>query len=195
MHPNIPYSTGDLFVGLAFALMALMFFAYWWRSASEKGVLLTAVAVKLVSALVYGLISIYYYDGISDSLGYHETGMDYSAMIRADLVRGTDNYLSAPLFFWPLGISTKRFESLCGLLHFLLFDSFLACSFFFALMALVGQIYLYRVFIAHYPERRLRLWWQVSVLFFPTLVFWSSGMLKDALGIYGLGCVFWGTTA
>ncbi|MGH7174030.1 MAG: hypothetical protein ACRELG_27475 [Gemmataceae bacterium] len=193
MFPSIPYSAGDLVVGFVFALMALGFFAFWWRFASEKRVLLTAVVVKLLSSVVSGLISIYYYEGVSDALSYHENGVDYAATIRSDLLRGTDNYLSAGLFFWPSGISTARFESLSGLLHFLLFDSFLACSFFFALMALVGQIYLYRVFIAHYPDRRLRLWWQVSVLFFPTFVFWSSGLLKDTLGIYGLGCAVWGT--
>lgn len=172
--------------------MALAFFAYWWRFDPERRILLAAVGVKLLSSLVNGLINIYLYEGFRDALYYHEIGIDYADMLRSDLVRGTDKYFSADWFFWLNGISTTRFETLCGLMHFLLFDSFLACSFFCSLAALVGQVYLYRVFIAHYPDPQLRRWWQVSILFFPTLVFWSSGLLKDTLGIYGLGCTFWG---
>lgn len=186
-----PYSGGDLFVGIVFGLIALMCFAYWWRAEPERTVFLAAAAVKLLASFLYGLVHVYYYDGICDSLGYHEAGTDYAAMIRYDLLHGTENYLSADRFFWMNGNSTTRFESLCGPVHFVLFDSFLACSFFYALIGLVGQVYLYRVFIVHYPHPYLRRWWQAGLLFFPTLVFWSSGMLKDAMGIYGLGCTVW----
>lgn len=192
MSTATPFSAGDLAIGLTFGMAILvLFYSVVWRGSQERPVLLVALALKLVASLAYGYIHFEYYFEISDSLTYHALGVESAELIRSDLLEGTVNYLTNEPFFWIGGISTTRFESLCGLVHLFVLDSFIAASFFFALAGFYGQVYLYRFFVAQYPDPRVRKLWQAGVLFFPSLVFWSSGMLKDSLGIYGLGCTLW----
>jgi hypothetical protein len=63
---------------------------------------------------------------------------------------------------------------------------------FFAVLGLCGQILIYRALTERFPHPRLSLWWKLGLLFFPSLVFWSSGILKDTMGIFALGLSTWG---
>lgn len=188
----MPFSAADELLGLAVGLVAFGALAAIVRRSSDRNVYLSAFAVKLLASVASGLLPLMYYAGIGDNLAYHEQGVEYAAWIRSDLDSGTTYYLSEDLFFLPNGISTTRFYSLSGLIHLFVADSFLASSFIFAALGFSGQVLLYRVFVAHYPDARIRPWWILGILFFPSLTFWSSGLLKDTLGFFALGLVVWG---
>jgi hypothetical protein len=189
---EIPFSPGDFAIGLLFGILLMLFFLWCWRGNPDRDVWIVAFVLKLVASLAYGAIYLYYYEGISDSLTYHKIGVEYAGLLHGDVIEGIAEYPFSHPFLWFSGISTDRFENLCGPVHLLLMDSFIAGSFFFAALGFIGQRCLYCTFRACYPEPRLRLWWYVGILLFPSLVFWSSGMLKDSMGIFGLGLAVWG---
>ena len=190
---SVPFSVEDLMQGLVFGLSIIMVALVWTRVRRfpESRIFLTALTLKLVASVSYNIVVVYNY-GDGDTMGYHRTGIEYADLMRADLAHGTSSYLEKNVFFWVNGWSTTRLSSLSGLIHFLCFDSFLASSFCFALMGFVGQWLLYRTFTSLYPQACLRVWWRAGILFFPSLTFWSSGILKDSVGLFALGCAVWG---
>ena len=185
------FSTGDVFYGVLVASAILLIGAIWARRASEYRTIMLALQVKLLASLGYNMVLVFTY-AAGDALTYHRVGIDYANVIRADLADGTYNYLLSEPFFWITGYSTSRFNNLCGLVHFMAFDSFIGSTFIFAAMSFLGQLLLYRTFVVRYPDPRLRLWWKLGILFFPGLTFWSAGMLKESVGLWALGCAVWG---
>ncbi|MEW5926327.1 MAG: hypothetical protein AB1941_02455 [Gemmatimonadota bacterium] len=193
MDAQTPLSQPDLVLGLL-AMLAVMAGATLVLAAArarDLRLVLTALAVKLLVCSIYSVLIVGYFGG-GDTLGYHYEGLALAEAIRNDLFWGSRLYLSTTPFFLPEGSSTDHMESLSGLVHFLTFDSYLASSVVFGVIGFAGQLLLYRTFTARYPDPRLGAWWRAGILYFPTLTFWSAGMLKDAVGLFGLGLTVWG---
>jgi len=190
MSPGTPFSVEDVTFGLAFGLAIL--FAAWplLRRSAEPAVLFTALVAKLLVSLAFSAYVIFVTRG--DVTLYHYGGIGYASALRSNVASGALDYVLAHPFFWVGNIPTDNAIAFSGVIHALLFDSFLASSFVFAVIGFAGQVLIYRTFVSYYPDPRLRMWWRVGILFFPTLTFWSSGLLKDPLGIFGMGCVLWG---
>lgn len=70
-------------------------------------------------------------------------------------------------------------------LSFFTFGSYLILNLFFSLFAFTGMWRLYKFFYEQYPHLHKQL--AIAILFFPTLVFWTSGILKDpiCMGMFG----------
>jgi hypothetical protein len=191
---RIPLSQPDLLLGFLAILVALIGATLYFsgvRRERDLRLVLTALAVKLTACVVYSVLIVRYFGG-GDTLGYHNDGLEKANAIRSDVFWRSRVYLSDNPFFLPEGSSTDHMRSLSGLVHFLTFDSYLASSVVFGIFGFAGQLLLYRTFTARYPDPRLGTWWKVGILFFPTLTFWSAGMLKDAVGLFGLGLTLWG---
>jgi len=72
-----------------------------------------------------------------------------------------------------------------ALLSFVSFGSYAVINLFFGCLAFSG---LWKLFLFFYDQRpKMHLQFAVAILFFPTVVFWSSGLLKDSLCIAALG--------
>lgn len=189
-----PFSLEDLVLGLALLIAILVgavFYFFGVRRSVEARVVIAALVAKLAACLIYSFLIVRVMGG-GDSLGYHRDGVLLAQTLRNDLLWGSDRYLQSEPFFLPAGSSTAHMQSLSGLVHFLVFDSFLASSVVFAVLGFAGQLLTYRTFVERYPDPRLRIWWRAGILFFPTITFWSAGLLKDAVGMWGLGLALWG---
>lgn len=68
---------------------------------------------------------------------------------------------------------------------FLTSHSFIASSAIASIISFTGIWKLYKVFCNIYPHLKKQL--AISVLFFPSLIFWSSGILKDTLTMSAIG--------
>ncbi len=189
MDLSVPLSFIDIFFGTIFALVIIGVGMIVTRDSPDRRVIRAFIVYKVVVCFVFSFILYYLYEGGD---GFHENGIIYSAMIQEDFTNGTIEYLTKDAFFMPGGNSTYRCRSLSGLVHFLTFDMFLASSLVFAMFGSFGQWWLYRTFITHVPDPRVRIWWMVGILFMPSLAFWSAGLLKDPVGFWGLGCAVWG---
>lgn len=64
-----------------------------------------------------------------------------------------------------------------GILSFVTFSSYMVINLFFSMLAFSGVWRLFRFFYGLYPHLHKKL--AIAIIYFPTFVFWSSGILKD----------------
>lgn len=185
-----PFSPYDMVFGLAFGLALFYVFLAVSRRSGQPRTILTAFLIKMVACVVYCFFVTFVAPG-ADSIYYQRAGIAYSGALRSALANGDISYPFTHSFLSIGQGATINFVNLSGIVHSILFDSFLGSSMFFAVIGLVGQLLIYRTFVSYYPDPRIRLWWQIGVLYFPSLTFWSAGLVKDGLGIFGMGCVLW----
>ncbi len=74
---------------------------------------------------------------------------------------------------------------LTAILCFFSFGQYMVVSLFFAMIAFTGVWRLYLFFYDQYPKLHKQL--ALAILYLPTFLFWSSGILKDPLSISALG--------
>ena len=80
-----------------------------------------------------------------------------------------------------------------AIFSFFSFGSYAVINLFFACLAFSGLWKLYIFFYTQYPK--LHKQFAISILYFPTVAFWSAGLLKDTLCIAALGwltCAMYG---
>ncbi len=186
-----PFSQADIVMGVVWGLVILVGVALSSCRSPGRSLIFLGLLAKLVASVAYCMYIVFIYRG-GDTLGYHAAGIEYAGLIREDLGSGLRYFLSTCPFFTLACSSTARLSNFTGLIHLVTFDSFIASSLIFALIGFWGQYLVYRTFVERYPAPHLRAWWRAGILFFPTLTFWSAGILKDTLGILGLGVTLWG---
>ena len=74
---------------------------------------------------------------------------------------------------------------LVAIMCFFTFGKFMAINLFFSMLAFAGVWRLYLFFYDLYPHLHKQL--AIAILYLPTFVFWSSGILKDPLCVGALG--------
>ncbi len=133
----------------------------------------------------------------NDSTGlYYTEGVNIARLISADfsnikwiMMPGTE--FDQTLLFDPYNSGYFRNDSnffvtrLVTILSFFSFRSYIVINLFFSLISFSGVWKLYRFFYEQYPHLHKKL--AIAILYLPTLVFWSSGILKDPLSIGFLG--------
>lgn len=72
-----------------------------------------------------------------------------------------------------------------ALFSFISFGSYAVINLFFACLAFSGLWKLYKFFYEQYSKMHKQ--FAISILYFPTLAFWSAGLLKDSLCIAAIG--------
>jgi hypothetical protein len=178
-------------MGVAAGGVAMLVVMFLTRRSRDRAAIRAAFFLKILSSYVMVAATIPIFHG-GDMIGYHDHGIRYGRMLKNDFAQGTNDYLSTTPFFLLQSTNVHRCWSISGLLHFLLFDSYTAATIVFASIGFSGQILLHRTFVTAFPDPRLRIWWNTGLLFMPSLTFWSAGLLKDPIGIWGLGCTTWG---
>lgn len=76
---------------------------------------------------------------------------------------------------------------ICAIFSFLSFDSYLVTNLLFSMLSFAGMWRLYKFFYSLYPH--LHKEFAIAILYFPTVVFWSSGVFKDPICIAGIGFI------
>jgi hypothetical protein len=96
-----------------------------------------------------------------------------------------------PMTIIGAGTSTGSMSALAAWCFYFLGPSKYAACVAFAMLSLCGKIAMYRVFRANVdPTFR----WPVAIatLFLPSFVFWSSGLIKEAVAVAGFGWALFG---
>ena len=70
------------------------------------------------------------------------------------------------------------------------FHTYSATSLFFAAFSFSGVWAMFSIAQRRYPERTK--WLAIGILFFPSVIFWGSGILKDTVTLGALGWMTWG---
>jgi hypothetical protein len=155
------------------------------------GFYMKGLIAKLLSALFFCLIYVYYYNG-GDTTAYFESTMamaklfyhnpiDYyevmtsapSAEIRS-YFSGKTGYPYSYLFYDSHTFMVIKFTSIFTIITG---KSYLLSSLLLAYFSYAGSWRLFQVFVKYAPEIQNKLAW--AILFFPSALFWGSGVSKD----------------
>jgi hypothetical protein len=152
--------------------------------------------IKVAAALAYTIFSYYISTGDSTSL-YYKEGENIFRLILHDpaqylkllVIPGKDFDGSLLADSYNNGYfkseSNYFITVLTAFFAFFTFDRYLLINLVFSMIAYSGIWRLYKFFYEQYPHLHKRL--AIAILYLPTFIFWSSGILKDSICIGMLG--------
>ena len=160
-----------------------------------------ALTVKLVGALMFGLIYEFYYHGGDTSNYYAEANRVYEIfgnsfsdgwqLITTAVGQSSPATLKyGNTFIWFTHAPTEDFVvRLCVVTALLSFSTYSVMALFFAVISFSGIWAMYMTFIKVRPQIYHKM--ALAVLFIPSVFFWGSGVMKDPLCMGALGWVFY----
>ena len=181
---------------ILFPLYVLIFhlFISWRRKRIEDPVLkkyhLQGFWIKVIGTVAFTVFHTLVSPG-NDSTGlYYAEGINVGKMISEDFsnikllfMAGKD--FDQTLLLDPYNGGYFRSESnylvtrLVAIFSFVSFNSYIVINLFFSMISFSGVWKLYRFFYELYPNLHKKL--AIAIIYLPTFVFWSSGILKDPL--------------
>jgi hypothetical protein len=186
------------FIVTPFVILGVYAIAFFLRprltNEDNRGYFFPSLTVKIVGALVVGLLYQFFYEG-GDTYNYHTHGsrviwdafMDNPGDGLSLIVRSYDlslyKYTSKiPFYTDPGSFFVVRVAAIFDLLTF---STYSATAVLFAFLSFLGTWFLFRTFYELYPHLKTRFAW--CTLFVPSVVVWGSGLLKDTLVLGALG--------
>lgn len=153
--------------------------------------------IKVFSCFAYCMFVLWISPGDTTGL-YHPEGYNIYKLILNDpsnisLILGSAKDFDQALLLNVDNLGYFNEESnfmvtrIVALLSFITFGKFLAINLFFSMISFTGVWRLYRFFYEQYPEMHKQ--FAIAILYLPTFVFWSSGILKDPLCTGALGWI------
>lgn len=183
----------DLWVTPMVAVVGALILAVYTSRTSrwEAGVLWLSWIAHAVSAVAMVLLTKYFFGG-GDMIAYHR-----EALVYADLLRGDSAYFSDILLYsigqnpqnpmlFLAGTSTGAMFGAGTFLSVLLGGSLYAICMLIAMCGLAAKYMIYKGLAISLPARCHRATLVVCMLL-PSMVFWTSGLLKEALAMIGMG--------
>jgi hypothetical protein len=104
-------------------------------------------------------------------------GSDFDESLLLDIANS--GYFSEESNFWV--------SRLVAIFSFFTFGKFMAINLVFSMISYSGVWRLYRFFYEQYPH--LHKQFAIAILYFPTFIFWSAGILKDPICTGALGWI------
>lgn len=158
------------------------------------------VLLHVVGALAQVFVITSFYGG-GDILLYYRTGVAISDMVQGSpvlwkdlfqlFIGGTPDHLS---FVIGAGTTTGTMSALAALLDMATGRSLVSSCIAMGLIAFIGQFALYQVFREEVPRQ----WHKVILIAafaIPSVVFWTSALLKESLAFCGFGLAVFGVAA
>lgn len=164
-------------------------------------IFITAFMLRMLGSVAYSLMVQYYY-GYGDSFTYYVGSNFLRDQILQDV--GNIKYFFAPAgevkkwydfevgdinYAGYFGITSNLFiMKISAIVSFLAFNKFLIISIIFGFFSFNGQWRLFQVFndINGGKHQKLLAW---AVLYTPSIWFWGSGLMKEAICLGGLGFI------
>ena len=173
--------------------LATLFGVAWWlygkQTSEVKFYYWPALSVKLLAGLAVGWLYFFYY-GEGDTITYWHDGTLLSTRLYSDP-------LGVLKFFWSedidpaafVGLINDRprslfFVKISGILALLSGGNYWAMGLIISFVSFLGSWYLFLKTLKFFPASRVAA--AISFLFYPSIVFWSSGLIKESLGLAAL---------
>lgn len=184
----------DLLASVSVCLALLLMFAVVQVKLSgwERPWVLLSLVAHVFAAYVQVNIVHSLYGGIADLLGYHQGGILLAQLLHDDLLDGTARLLLIVLnqddIAIPLDVgpgSTGAMMGISGFAMAIVSDSLYAGCMLIAGLSTFAKLGVYRLLRREFkPElHRLLL---IGTLLVPSVVFWSSALMKEAVAIIGI---------
>jgi hypothetical protein len=140
-----------------------------------------ALALKFVGAIARDFVANEVYGGTADATGYDLEGRRLASLFQAGVFTTGLDSLS----------STDFIRVLTGVIYAIIGPTRLGGYIVYAWLGFLGLFFFYRAFSVAVPEGRSRSYARL-LFFLPSIVFWSSGIGKDAWMIFSLGIAAFG---
>ncbi|MEQ8924808.1 MAG: hypothetical protein RLO81_03280, partial [Fulvivirga sp.] len=159
------------------------------KSVGFKFLTIGGLALKIISGILLGWLYMYYY-GYGDTLTYFK-----EAAQLADLaLTSPTNYLNflntsseqvykSQFVYEPRALFFTKITSVFCLVSA---NNYWIVASYFSLLSFYGAWVFARLLIKHYPAQKLAI--LLSLFFIPSVVFWSSGIIKESMSFF-LICV------
>lgn len=194
-----PRNRNTVFAALVVACLGALVSSWTARSLPrpERIVAMVAYAAHLLAAAAQVFVTTRFY-GAGDSTAYFEKGSSFASFVsRAPESFGPELVRMTLKAIVPLpgaemsGSSTGAMQGIAAWIVLLLGDSFFAANVFAAVTASIGLLLLYR---ASRERLALAFDWRVAALMLctPSVVYWTSGLLKESFAVTGLGLAVFG---
>ncbi|MEO7961648.1 MAG: hypothetical protein ABIR19_08870 [Ginsengibacter sp.] len=153
--------------------------------------------IKVIGCLAFTVYNVYISPGDSTGL-YHKEGYNIYQLILEDSNHLKWIFQHGKLFDesllkdpWNKGYFRAEANFMVvrfvAVLSFICLGSYAVVNLIFACIAFTGLWKLFSFFYEQYPQFHKK--FAIAILYFPTLVFWSSGIMKDSLCIGALGWI------
>ena len=156
----------------------------WLRAEGLVGMASLALVAKLVGSYLRYLMEFHVYSG-ADSRRYHING----TRIATEYLEGRRSLFS----LFPSSTGTEFLDELNGVVSLLSGRSTMASFMVFswlAFLGVLGFVAAARTAIPGFPVRS----YAIAVFFFPSMLFWSSALGKDAWIVFGMGLFAFGVS-
>ena len=175
-------------------IIALLFFMFLIMKYADKKqlgrVIIPALLLKILSGLLVGVVFKFFYDG-GDTYSYFEEGLrisDYIWQHPKDVFRVF--YATDQIFdLWYLLHFQDQpralfFSKIVAFFHLITHANYWLMSIYFSLISFVGALLLVNQLILKFSAIKTPA--IVAFLYLPSVVFWSSGVLKESIAMFAL---------
>lgn len=145
-------------------------------------VLIWGLILRLVFAMINYWFGFYVYGGTADASLYYHTGLSISGYLKGLNFDQVTPYLK---------FGTPFVELFTGLITLIIGPTLQGGYLVFAFLSFLGSYYFYQAFRTAFPESN-KLFYALLVFFYPSILFWSSSIGKDALIFLCLGVFAYG---
>jgi uncharacterized membrane protein YiaA len=168
---------------VAINILILLLIAVWlWRR--DTSVLhkfyWPALITKCVAGLSLGIIYSTYYEA-SDTFTFFQLAVDQADLARNDLGAYLGFLFSKREGYFLGEHRTIFFTKITSVLALLTGNNYWITSLYFSLLSFFAAWYLSNTIARLFPEYKIAAC--ITFLFFPSVVFWSSGIIKEALAM------------
>ena len=177
-----------LFFISLFNIIAIAGIAFWWWRSLDGAIRIIfwpALIWKLAAGIGVGLLYKYYYSS-GDTFQFFSTAReltnlfyssisDYSRIIFQEV-----DLESAYKGEWR----TAFFVKMISVVNIFTISNYWISSLWFSFLSFLASFYFFRNVVKHFPTSEIIA--ALAFLFFPSVIFWSSGIIKESVGLAAL---------
>lgn len=154
---------------------------YWRKENQFRKLFWPALILKVIAGICLGVIYFEYYNGIGDTAQYFVEGSWLSEVARKD----PQKYFQ---FLWSsegvAGLANQApralfFTKLVSVFNILSYDNYWIISAYLSIISFASAWFLLKTISKCVPEVTIPA--IIALLFFPSVVFWSSGVIKECV--------------
>lgn len=174
--------------------ITLLFLFKLWKKADVtlKSFFLLSLLLHIVAGICLGLLYVYYY-GESDTLIYFQEGLKLNELLFSDVNAylnfiwnnaGEDSFLRTLVYTDKRALFMVKISSLILMLSA---NNYWIASIYFSIISFFASWQISNVLNHYFSSNRNAI--VFSFLFIPSVVFWSSGVVKESVALASLFCV------
>ena len=158
-----------------------------FKSSEIHRYFLPAVAIKILAGIILGLVYMYHYQG-GDTWNYFEEARkiihysrDHPSSMWGLFFGNISDQNISQIFQFSAQPRAFFFAKIVAIFYLATGGNYWLISVYYSLISAVACFYLAEKLLFHFPQCRLAI--VAAVLFFPSFIFWSSGLIKESIAV------------